>query len=209
MMHHLLIFNQGRYLFFLKLFQRFFEVHGEYGDGEENGQTVRGGLGGVYCADLVGQKLRHDVDKRQKQYEFAHDRDDYRAQRIAYRDEGHLACYLDAENEHRAAVDAQCVRGKVDKLCIRGEHAREYLWKQHDQRPKRDGIDKADIQQQAEAFAHTRGVFRTEVIARYRLCTLRNALKRQHRKLHDAHQYRHCANRYISAVAQQRCVEAH
>lgn len=186
MTHHLLIFNQGRYLFFLKPAHGLFEIHGEYDDGEENGQGVRDRLGGVNGADLVGKQLRHDVDKRQQQHEFAHDSDDYRAQRVAYRDEGHLTRYLDSENEHRAAVDAQRSCGKPDKLRIRGEHAGKYLRKQHDQRPERDGVYDAYLQQQAEALAHTCGVFCAEVVARYGLCALRDALKRQHGKLHDA-----------------------
>ena len=54
---------------------RLFELECEEHDRESDGDDVRDRLGCVDAKSLIREELRHDIDKRQKQYEFPHDRD--------------------------------------------------------------------------------------------------------------------------------------
>ena len=56
--------------------------------------------------------------------------------RAADGNEGHLAGDLNAEDEQRAAVDAQSFRGEGEQLGVRRKDSGESLREQHDARPE-------------------------------------------------------------------------
>lgn len=189
--------------------QRLAKLRRKQDGGARDGDHVRDGLGQIHGGRPVGQQRRQQIDQRQQQHEFAQHGHDDRAQRAADGHERHLAGDLDAEQKQPRAIDAQHARREGDERRVRREDARKQAGGELDERPERDRVDQAHLEQQAKRLAHARGVFRAEVVARDRLRALSDALQRQHGKLHHAREDRHRADGDVAAVPEQGGVEAH
>ena len=126
---------------------------------------------------LIAHKVRNQINKRQQQDKFSHDRNDNGARRVARRYKGHLASDLDTEYTHHTAVDPKRISCKIDQLGIGRKDTCEYFGKQHDRAPNCERIDKAGSQKQPEGLFHTFCVFRSVVKTRNWLCALGYALQ--------------------------------
>ena len=66
---------------------------------------------------LVGsQDMGHEIDQRDQKDKLPHHRHYNRLDRFSQRVEGHLACHLDAEQEHGSHIDPKSRPGVFHKL---------------------------------------------------------------------------------------------
>ena len=189
--------------------QCLFELERKQNGCKRNGDKIRNRLRKVDTHRFIGNKHRNDINKRQQKHEFSHDRNGYRSLRVAYRNKRHLTRDLDSEYKHTAEINRQNTRCKAQKLLVGREYSRKGSRKQHDRTPKQSRITKTRPQQKEERPLYPRTVFRPEVKAEYRLRALRDTLKREHCKLHNARKNSHCTHGDVASVFLQRGIEAH
>ena len=94
--------------------------------------TIRCRLCQIHAHGLIFHQMRQQINKRQQQHKFTHNRHNDRSPRIADRDKCHLACNLRPENTHGGTVDAERPLRVCDQLCVGGKNHCKHLRKQHD-----------------------------------------------------------------------------
>ena len=116
--------------------------------------------------------MRHNIDQRDQQYKLTDNSNNNRVYSLSKGGKGHLAGNLDAEEHQHAAVDAECLRGKDDKVFIWREDRGKDLREELDTAPENGRVNQRRGKKQPERLLHAGGIFCAVVVAQNRLRAL-------------------------------------
>ena len=144
----------------------------EQNGGKRDSNHVRNRLRHINAHDLIGNKLRHEINERNEQHELADDCHNNRAGGVSQRDKRHLAGNLDAEEHQHAAVNPKRLRREDDEVFIRCEDRGKDLREELDTAPENGRVNQRRGKKQPERLLHAGGIFCAVVVAQNRLRAL-------------------------------------